>query len=87
MVREGVNGLYVPPGDARALRQAIEHLLGHPEEAARMGRAGRKLAEAKHALDRYVERVARIVRSSGRPCSRGSQAGLPARQSSSITPM
>jgi glycosyltransferase involved in cell wall biosynthesis len=87
VVREGVNGLYVPPGDPRALRQAIEHLLGHPEEAARMGRAGRELAETRHALDRYVERVARIVRSSGKPCPQGSRAGLLARQSSSITPM
>jgi len=84
VVREGVTGLYVPPSDPRALRQAIEHMLGHPEEAARMGRVGRELAEARHALDRYVERVAWIVRSSGGSCS---QAGLLARQSSSITPM
>jgi Glycosyl transferases group 1 len=67
VVREGVSGLYVPPGDARGLRQAIEHLLAHPEEAARMGRAGRELVEANHTLDRYVERVARIVRESGKP--------------------
>jgi glycosyltransferase involved in cell wall biosynthesis len=67
VVREGLSGLYVPPGDARALRQAIEHLLGHPEEAARMGRAGRELVEANHTLDHYVGRVARIVRDSGKP--------------------
>ena len=65
LVREGVQGLYVPPGDPRALRQAIEHLLQHPEEAARMGRAGRELVETRHTLDRYVERVVRIVRESG----------------------
>ncbi len=55
----------MPPGDPRALRQAIEHLLQHPEEAARMGRAGRELVETRHTLDRYVERVVRIVRESG----------------------
>ena len=63
VVREGVHGLYVPPGDPRALRQAIEYLLHHPEEAVRMGRASRELAEAQHALDKYVQRVAEIVRS------------------------
>ena len=47
------------------LRQAIEHLLQYPEEAARMGRAGRKLAEDRHALDRYAERVVGIVRRGG----------------------
>lgn len=67
VVREGVSGLYVPPGDARALRQAIEHLLRHPEAAARMGRAGRELAEANHTLDHYVQCVARIVRDSAKP--------------------
>jgi hypothetical protein len=40
-------------------------VMQYPEEAARMGRAGRKLAEDRHALDRYVERVAGIVRRSG----------------------
>jgi glycosyltransferase involved in cell wall biosynthesis len=71
VVREGVTGLYVPPGDARALRRAIEHLLGHPEEAARMGRVGRELVEANHSLDHYVERAARIVRDSGKPAPSG----------------
>jgi glycosyltransferase involved in cell wall biosynthesis len=65
VVREGVHGLYVPPGDPRALRQAIEYLLQRPEEAARMGRAGRDLVEAQHTLDQYVRRVAEIVRSCG----------------------
>jgi glycosyltransferase involved in cell wall biosynthesis len=65
VVREGVNGLYVRPGDPRALGQAIEYLLQYPEEVARMGRFGRKLAEERHALDRYVERVAGMVRRSG----------------------
>jgi glycosyltransferase involved in cell wall biosynthesis len=64
VVRDGVHGLYVPPGEPRALRQAIEHLLAHPEETARMGRAGRELAVDRHALDKYVRHVATIVRES-----------------------
>jgi glycosyltransferase involved in cell wall biosynthesis len=61
LVREGESGLYVPPGDARALRQAIEHLLANPDEAARMGAAGRVLAETRLSLDRWVSAVADLT--------------------------
>jgi glycosyltransferase involved in cell wall biosynthesis len=54
-------GLYVPPGDAAALRQAIEYLLGHPEQAAAMGAGGRRLVEQWMDLDRFVRRVAAVV--------------------------
>jgi glycosyltransferase involved in cell wall biosynthesis len=64
VIHDGVHGLYVPPGDPQALRQAVEYLLRNPEEAERMGRAGRQLAEERHALDRYVRHVAAIVRGS-----------------------
>lgn len=60
IVIENKNGLYVPPGDARALRQAIEHLLAHPAIAARMGRAARQRAE-EMSLDAYTERLRAIV--------------------------
>jgi len=61
LVREGETGLYVPPGDPRALREAIEHLLSHPGEAARMGRAGREMAESRLSLDRWVSTVAELA--------------------------
>jgi glycosyltransferase involved in cell wall biosynthesis len=61
VLRHGEHGLYVPPGDPRALRQAVDYLLTHPDEAARMGRAGRELVVRNHALDAYVSRVADIV--------------------------
>jgi glycosyltransferase involved in cell wall biosynthesis len=57
LVRDRENGLYVPPGDARALRGAIEHLVAHPGDAERMGRAGRAMAEHDITLDRWVGRV------------------------------
>jgi glycosyltransferase involved in cell wall biosynthesis len=61
LVTEGETGLYVPAGDPRALRGAIEHLLAHPDEAARMGRAGRALAETRLTLDRWVSTVAELA--------------------------
>ncbi|MDP9382893.1 MAG: glycosyltransferase [Chloroflexota bacterium] len=61
LIRDGEQGIYVPPGDPAALRTAIAYLHSHPEEAERMGRAGRALVEHRHTLDAYVERVAAIV--------------------------
>lgn len=55
VVVEGETGLYVPPGDAEALKKAIEYLLNNPQEAERMGRAGRKRIEDEMSLDCYVE--------------------------------
>lgn len=51
-------GLYVPPGDVTALRQAIRYLLEHPDEAAAMGAAGRRLVARYMDLDSFVRRVA-----------------------------
>jgi glycosyltransferase involved in cell wall biosynthesis len=61
VVVDGETGLYVPPGDAQALRTAIIYLLEHPEEAERMGRAGRRRIEDLMSLDRYVDRLSSIV--------------------------
>jgi len=62
-VREGENGLLVPPGDVEAWRNAITYLLNNPEIASRMGRAGRKDLEDSMSLDHWVENLARVVES------------------------
>ena len=51
------NGLYVPPEDANALHDAINYLLQHPAEAAKMGKNGRSLIENEMNLKNYVERL------------------------------
>ncbi|MBK9055161.1 MAG: glycosyltransferase family 4 protein [Chloroflexi bacterium] len=61
VVVEGETGLYVPPADPQALRDAITHLLTHPEEAEAMGRRGRELIHATMSLDQYVTRLKRYV--------------------------
>jgi len=61
VLQDGVQGLYVPPGDPPALRAAIERLLADPPETERMGRAGRELVEQRHTLDGYVDRFVEIV--------------------------
>ena len=37
---DGVTGIYVPPGDPRALREAIERLLEDPQLASELGQSG-----------------------------------------------
>jgi len=59
---DGETGIYVPPGDPRALRAAIERLLERPEEAARMGQAARHYIEAKAGLDLFVNRLVDTIK-------------------------
>jgi glycosyltransferase involved in cell wall biosynthesis len=61
VIHDGVEGIYVPPRDPEALRDAVTHLLDHPEEAARMGEAGRAAVLDRHRLDDYVARVAAVI--------------------------
>ncbi len=63
LVRDGETGLYVPPGDAKGLRRALERLLSDREECERMGRAAERFARARLTLDQWVADVADIVRS------------------------
>jgi glycosyltransferase involved in cell wall biosynthesis len=61
VVVEGENGHYVPSGDAPALRAEIVRLLADPKEAERLGANGRRLIEREMNLDRYAERLTKIV--------------------------
>lgn len=66
---DGVQGVYVPPGDVPAMRAAIEQLLSDPAQAERMGRAGRALVERRHRMDPCLDRFAEIVRGDGAPAA------------------
>ena len=61
LVQHELNGLYVPPRDPAALRAAMERLLANPDEAERIGRAGRALVEERHTLDGYTDRLAGVI--------------------------
>ncbi|HZP87819.1 MAG TPA: glycosyltransferase [Burkholderiales bacterium] len=54
-VRDGVNGLLVPPGDVQALKDAIARLLDDRELAQRLGQGGRDLVACEFSLDSMVE--------------------------------
>jgi glycosyltransferase involved in cell wall biosynthesis len=61
VVQEGETGIFVPQGDPKALREAIQYLWEHPDDAGRMGREGRKRVEKHHMLDNWVSDVKHVV--------------------------
>jgi glycosyltransferase involved in cell wall biosynthesis len=66
VIRHGENGLYVPTGDAGAMRAAIQQWLEQPAELRRLGTNARRCIEEEMSLARYVERLNRYVRQARR---------------------
>ena len=61
LVRDGVNGRLVPPEDIDALAGALADILASPEEAARMGRAGRRTVEERDPTEEYAAGIRRLA--------------------------
>jgi glycosyltransferase involved in cell wall biosynthesis len=61
VLEDGVNGLLVPPGDPRALREAMEYLWERPELCRSMGEAARARVEKFNSFDTWVHDVRSIV--------------------------
>jgi len=62
VVRDGINGLLVPPGDSAALAAAIRQLLLDRPLMQRMGHAGRMLVASEFSIDRMVEGNLQVYR-------------------------
>ena len=60
VVSDRETGLLVPPGDARALAEALVWLLEHPEDATRMSQKGREAMLARFSAASVVERLERL---------------------------
>lgn len=75
-VRDGLNGLLVPPGDVVALGEAIGRVLGDSGLARRLGEAGRDLVAREFSVDGMVEGNLRVYREL--LGARAGQGGTPA---------
>ncbi|MCU0489979.1 MAG: glycosyltransferase family 4 protein [Chloroflexaceae bacterium] len=60
-IRDGWNGFVVEPGNVEEMRQCIQYLLNHPEEARIMGANARKTIENMYTLDHFQNRVLHII--------------------------
>jgi glycosyltransferase involved in cell wall biosynthesis len=70
IVDDGTTGILIPPRDAGAIAHAITQILSNPENAARMGSAGRERIERRFSMGRAVHETQRLytslLESSGR---------------------
>jgi glycosyltransferase involved in cell wall biosynthesis len=57
VVRDGIDGIIVPPGNVDALAGAIEHFYRHPEIIEEMGVAGRQRVVENFTWDHFRERL------------------------------
>lgn len=74
---EGETAILVEPGNAAAMREAISRLLAHPEEARRLGENARRRIEAELNQERYVGRLAEVLRAACSESTRGETADRP----------
>ncbi len=61
IVRHGVNGILVPPGDFERLRQTLEQLLGDESLRARLGRAGTEVVNREYHFGAFRARIEVIL--------------------------
>jgi glycosyltransferase involved in cell wall biosynthesis len=56
LVDEG-NGILIPSSNARALEEAINWMLEHPEQTLKMGKRSREKVLREHTLDSYLKYI------------------------------
>jgi glycosyltransferase involved in cell wall biosynthesis len=57
VVRNGIEGIIVKPGDVNAIAAAVEHLYGHPEIVEQMGAAARRRVVENFTWDHFRTRL------------------------------
>ena len=83
----GPTGLYVLPGDAAQLRDAVRFLVDNPSVADDLGRRGRRVAERVLAVERFGEVTAAVIREGlDRQAQRGRRLAPGARRATSTAP-
>ncbi len=62
LVNESDCGVFVDPGAPEAIRDAIDNLLEHPEDAAAMGKRGRELFEDRFTFESQISSLVALVK-------------------------
>jgi glycosyltransferase involved in cell wall biosynthesis len=62
VIRDGIDGFLVDPGDGEALAERLAELAHDPQLRAQMGAAGRERVLQRYAVDRLVEDIDRLYR-------------------------
>lgn len=61
LIQHGVDGLLVPPGDAQSLAASLLTVLGDPDLASRLGRAGRESIAQRYSHRISAAAIARLL--------------------------
>jgi glycosyltransferase involved in cell wall biosynthesis len=71
LIEPEVTGILVPPADPPALAAALERLIRHPQERARLGAAAEVRVRTRFTLDAGIERLAEKfgLRQAAEPCA------------------
>lgn len=67
LVRDGVNGVLVPPGDVPALADALARLWDDPALAERLAAEGRATVEREFDIERNIQRLQVMLEAALRP--------------------
>ena len=67
VIRDGVDGVLVPPGDADALADGLASVLTDPARARALGAAGREAASARWDWGRQESRTLEVIEKAARP--------------------
>jgi glycosyltransferase involved in cell wall biosynthesis len=67
IVRDGQTGFLVPPGNARALSEALVRVLSNRELAEHLGKAGREVALTHFGWEMYLDQIVNLYRTVTHP--------------------
>ncbi len=63
LVEDGVSGLVVPPGDARAIAEAVRRLRADPESRKKMGEAARERIRLHFNTEQTIQQTLELYQS------------------------
>ncbi len=64
VVKDGINGFLVEPGDVEGFARKVKYLLSNPDLSRKMGLAGREIVVRNFACEKAVQRITEIYSTS-----------------------